>query len=55
VSVCLFVIIVYDPFKVDLGGSVRTTEDPLGSVNVLVFNNDEDGANTTLVVDIDTG
>jgi hypothetical protein len=52
VSVSPFAV-VCNPVKVDPGGSVRTTEDPSGSVNVSTFAVDADGVEDTLdVIDI---
>ncbi len=54
-SVCPSVIAVCGPVRVEPGGSVRTTEDPSGLVNVSTFEVDADGVDTTLVVGVDTG
>jgi hypothetical protein len=48
VSVCPSVVTVCSPVKVEPGGSVRTTEDPSGSVNVSTFEVDTDGVENTL-------
>ena len=47
-SVCPSVVTVCSPVKVEPGGSVRTTEDPSGSVNVSTFEVDADGVENTL-------
>lgn len=46
-SVCPSVVIVCRPVKVEPGGSVRSTEDPSGSVNVSTFEIDADGVEDT--------
>lgn len=50
VSVSPSVVIVCSPVKVEPGGSMRTTEDPSGSVNVSTFEVDADGVEDTLDV-----
>ena len=47
-SVCPSVVTVCSPVKVEPGGSVRTTVDPSGSVNVSTFEVDADGVENTL-------
>ena len=54
-SVCLSVMTVYGPVRVELGGSVRTTEDPSGLVNVSTFEADAGGVENMLVVSVGTG
>lgn len=54
-SVCPSVVTVCGSVKVELDGSVRTTEDPLGFVNVSTFEDDADGVDTALVVGVGTG
>lgn len=52
-SVCPSVITVCGSVRVEPGGSVRTTEDPSGLVNVSTFGADAGGVENTLdVIDI---
>ena len=54
-SVCPSVVTVCGSVKVELDGSVRTTEDPSGPVNVSTFEANAGGVENTLVVGVGTG